>query len=422
MNMDRGDTRLLIEVCRKHDLLHNQIAYVLATAYHETAHTMKPVRETLAATDAQAIARLDRAFAAGQLKWVRSPYWRDGFFGRGYVQLTHFFNYMRAGRELGVPLWNEPERALEPELSAEITVRGMKEGWFTGKKLADYITASKTDYVGARYIVNGKDRAHDIAKLARQYEAALSEDTGPAPAAPKPSTEFIVTDWKAIQRRLMALGFNPGPIDGIRGRRTDAAIVAFKKSIGFRPRPLYGPLTHAALMGTEPIGQPQTGPDRGKPELPWMQAAAAVMGLHEHRNTSQLKNWFHKSIDPRSVPWCGAFVATCHRIADPSVYIPDQYLVARSWGKFGKECPPSFGATLTFWRGSRSGWKGHVGFYVGEDDSAYWVRGGNQSNAVTDTRIAKNRLLEARWPAGVPMTGKRVLLDSKGAPLSTNEA
>lgn len=173
MNMDEGDTRLLIETCRKHGLLRNQVAYVLATAYHETAHTLEPVRETLASTDAQAIARLDRAWERGQLSWVSRPYWRTGFFGRGYVQLTHEYNYRKAGGIIGVDLVSDPSKALEAEISAEITVRGMLEGWFTTKKLGDYITLQRSDYVGARRIVNGTDRARAIAEHAREYEAAL---------------------------------------------------------------------------------------------------------------------------------------------------------------------------------------------------------------------------------------------------------
>lgn len=35
MNLDLGDTKLLIETCKKHGLLRNQAAYVLATAYHD---------------------------------------------------------------------------------------------------------------------------------------------------------------------------------------------------------------------------------------------------------------------------------------------------------------------------------------------------------------------------------------------------
>ena len=42
MDLDIGETRLLIETGRRFGLLRNQLAYVLATAYHETAHTMLP--------------------------------------------------------------------------------------------------------------------------------------------------------------------------------------------------------------------------------------------------------------------------------------------------------------------------------------------------------------------------------------------
>lgn len=44
MNMNLGDTRLLIEAGRKHGLLRNEAIYVLATASLDTARTMKPVR------------------------------------------------------------------------------------------------------------------------------------------------------------------------------------------------------------------------------------------------------------------------------------------------------------------------------------------------------------------------------------------
>lgn len=150
-------------------------AYILATAYHETAHTMQPVRETMASTDAQAISRLDAAWSKGQLKWVKQPYWRrdaDGkaWFGRGYVQLTHKINYSRAGQEIGLALVGDPSLALRPEVSAAIIVRGMRNGWFTGKKLSDYLPG---DYVNARRIVNGTDRAVQIAGYARSFENAL---------------------------------------------------------------------------------------------------------------------------------------------------------------------------------------------------------------------------------------------------------
>lgn len=176
MNLNLGDTRLIIGECANEGLSLNQAAYVLATAYWETARTMKPVRETLAKSDAQAIARLDRAWIKGQLKWVRSPYWRGGFFGRGYVQLTHMANYDKAGAKIGVDLVARPDKALQADVAAKILVKGSNEGWFTGKKLSDYITEARTDWVNARRIINGKDKASTIAKLAGDYATALAAD------------------------------------------------------------------------------------------------------------------------------------------------------------------------------------------------------------------------------------------------------
>jgi len=86
---------------------------------------MQPVREAMASTDAEAIARLERAWAAGRMTGVRTAYWRrdaDGksWLGRGYVQLTHKSNYIRAGRELGVDLVGNPDLAMDPAIAARI--------------------------------------------------------------------------------------------------------------------------------------------------------------------------------------------------------------------------------------------------------------------------------------------------------------
>ncbi|MBV2144255.1 hypothetical protein KUG47_12200 [Falsochrobactrum sp. TDYN1] len=198
MNMNLGDTRLLIEAGRERGLLRNQMAYVLATAYHETAHTMKPVRETLAKTDAKAKEILTKAWKSGKLPWVKSNYWSGGYFGRGYVQLTHKANYERAGRELGVDLVNNPSLALEADIAAQIIVRGMQDGWFTAKELADYITLQYSNFVSARRIVNGTDKANLIAGYARKYDDLLrSEGYGVTPAdkpAPKPEAGIPATE------------------------------------------------------------------------------------------------------------------------------------------------------------------------------------------------------------------------------------
>jgi uncharacterized protein (TIGR02594 family) len=156
-----------------------------------------------------------------------------------------------------------------------------------------------------------------------------------------------------------------------------------------------------------------------------MDAALSVLGLHEGRDTSRLVDWFDKSvswIDPREIPWCGAFVATCHRITDSSVVLPKNPLGAQNWKLWGKEVTPCYGATLVFWRGSPSSWKGHVGFYYGEDETHFYVLGGNQSNAVTVTRIAKSRLIAARMSLNYSGPIKKVYMKHNNTKISYNEA
>ncbi|XKM37779.1 hypothetical protein A4U53_000770 (plasmid) [Rhizobium ruizarguesonis] len=174
-DLDRGDTRLLISECKLHALLRTQCAYVLATAFHETGGLMMPVRETCATSDNQAIARLDSAWAKGKLPWVSSPYWRQGWFGRGYAQLTHENNYRTVSIKLGIDLVSFPAKALIPEIAAKVLVMGLKEGWFTGKKLSDYINLGTTNFIGARHVINGTDHAGKIAKYAVAYDATLEQ-------------------------------------------------------------------------------------------------------------------------------------------------------------------------------------------------------------------------------------------------------
>lgn len=178
-------------------------AYLLATAFHETGQRMQPVRETFADTDEQAVVRLDAAWRKGQLPWVSVPYWNydqtgKAWFGRGHVQLTHRDNYAKAGAKLNVDLLGYPSLALNPDVSAQILVRGCVEGWFTGKKLSDYLPG---DYVGARRVVNGTDRAHLIARYAQTFEIALS---GWEPLTDKDWWRWVSLNrfWKRLQKVL----------------------------------------------------------------------------------------------------------------------------------------------------------------------------------------------------------------------------
>lgn len=154
------------------------LAYELATAFHETAHTMQPVRETKASSDDEAIRILDAAFAKGQLTWVKTPYWRKdaegkSWLGRGLPQLTHKKNYEVMSKALGVDLLANPNRAMEPTIAIDIMFVGMQRGLFTGKSLSDYFNGKDTDWLNARRIINGVESADKVAGYGKAFYAAL---------------------------------------------------------------------------------------------------------------------------------------------------------------------------------------------------------------------------------------------------------
>lgn len=136
-------------------------AYGLATAWHETNHTMQPVVEAYWLSE------------AWRKKNLRYYPWH----GRGYVQLTWKANYEKASEELGVDLIADPDLAMRPAIAAKILVRGMEQGWFTEKRLSDYLpidgSAGHEAYKAARRIINGQDKADLIAKIARSFDSAL---------------------------------------------------------------------------------------------------------------------------------------------------------------------------------------------------------------------------------------------------------
>lgn len=172
VDLNLGYTRMIIAECEAQGLLRNQTAYVLATAYWETARTMQPIREK-----------------GGEAYLRKKKYYP--YVGMGFVQLTWKENYIRAGAELGVDFVRFPKKLLEPRYATPILVTGMREGWFTGKKLSDYITLQKSDFKGARRIINGTDKAKEIADIAAQYDGALKQigyaQEPAAGIAPKPS-------------------------------------------------------------------------------------------------------------------------------------------------------------------------------------------------------------------------------------------
>jgi hypothetical protein len=147
------------------------IAYALATFKWETGHTFQPITEH---GPVSYFARYDPGTQLGTRLGNTQP--GDGlkYRGRGYVQLTGRANYSHDGNLLGLDLLGNPDLALQPEVAYRIASRGMKEGWFTGHRLAAYFPDSgPPDYLGARYIINGSDRAQDIADIAGKMETIL---------------------------------------------------------------------------------------------------------------------------------------------------------------------------------------------------------------------------------------------------------
>ncbi|MEQ8467602.1 S8 family serine peptidase, partial [Coleofasciculus sp. E1-EBD-02] len=175
-----------------------QIAYILATAQHES-HLGRWMEE-LASGDAYE-GRLD----------LGNTQPGDGrrFKGRGYVQITGRSNYTQWSQRLGIDLVSQPHKASEPAIAVKILVQGMRDGTFTGKKLSDYINGSSRDFRNARRIVNGIDKAAEIAQIAENYFNVLNNSNTTTPQPP-PSTSgrrpYVVrpgdTLWVIAQREL----------------------------------------------------------------------------------------------------------------------------------------------------------------------------------------------------------------------------
>lgn len=161
------------------------LAYMLATAFHETNQTMQPVREAY---------WLSEGWRQRNLRYY--PY-----YGRGYVQLTWADNYRRAGQFVGADLLRQPDLAMDAGIAATVMFVGMQEGWFRGdgagrQTLARYFNRTTDDPVGAREIINGREikviggqRVLLATVIARYHagflQAMLAAPRGIAPTMPQ---------------------------------------------------------------------------------------------------------------------------------------------------------------------------------------------------------------------------------------------
>lgn len=140
------------------------LAYMLATTFHETAFTMQPIEE----------------YGKGKGRQYGAAYPPTGkiYYGRGFVQITWWFNYKKMGKILGVDLYNKPELALKMDIASKIMFEGMTTGKsfagdFTGKHLGNYFNKTTDDPFNARRIINGTDAAKKIVAYYYKFLAAL---------------------------------------------------------------------------------------------------------------------------------------------------------------------------------------------------------------------------------------------------------
>ena len=169
-------------------------------------------------------------------------------------------------------------------------------------------------------------------------------------------------------------------------------------------------------------------------EPAWLALARAQIGVREivgPKHSPVIMSWIAEvgakvlglKVNDDETPWCGTFMAWLMLRCGLSA--PAISVRAASWGRagnWGRELlGPRLGCVMVF---TRQG-GGHVGLYVGEDGTHFHILGGNQSNSVSITRIAKDRLADGgmRWPKGPLLPPRRVVrLTPDGVPVTSNEA
>lgn len=229
---------------------------------------------------------------------------------------------------------------------------------------------------------------------------------------------------ETVQERLQQLGYYTGQIDGEAGILTEQATTWFKDANGFLGRPYPGPLTIAALFSADAKARTLPTPRTGEPM--WLAEARALLGTREvvgPGDNPVIMEWAARHgiwYPDDDTPWCGLFVAHCMAIGSPNESRPENPLGARNWLEFGVPAGAEEGAIAVFWRTHPTkSWHGHVAFVTGQSSDAIRVIGGNQSNAVTETWLSRDRVLGFRKPDGTILSDAPRA--STGA-LSTNEA
>jgi uncharacterized protein YvpB len=151
----------------------------------------------------------------------------SAYFGRGYIQITHNYNYKDAGEGIGLgkQLLDKPEMTLQPEIAAKIIT------WFWKKNGVDK-AAEAGDWRQVRRIVNGGYNHYDIFIAA--VERGLQRFTRGinATGAINMGASYGASDFDpggGQSRTVIATGAGSGP-------QAQACVLAYALSLHARDR------------------------------------------------------------------------------------------------------------------------------------------------------------------------------------------
>ncbi|MEB1843800.1 peptidoglycan-binding protein [Xanthomonas campestris pv. campestris] len=279
-----------------------QISYMLATAQHETRNFQAP-EEDFGRSQARKL-----GYSGG-----------EEFYGRGYVHLTHDYNYAKFDKLLGLnsEMVRNPDMAKQPEIAAKVLVVGMRDGLFTGKPLDRYIDNDSHDVYNARRVVNGvtpsKPWSVKAAKECEEYagnwerrvpdliESVKRDGVDLKHSVTSGSTSHQVsksTDGKLEQgergeqvkqlqgqlAQLGAVGRDGKPLkpDGDFGGNTKYAVEQFQREHGLQIDGVAGQQTQAALAKALTQEAPKQPDHTAAPAAPAQAASSPLLSDPRH--------------------------------------------------------------------------------------------------------------------------------------------
>ncbi|WP_127168164.1 peptidoglycan-binding protein [Xanthomonas euvesicatoria] len=279
-----------------------QISYMLATAQHETRNFQAP-EEDFGRSQARKL-----GYSGG-----------EEFYGRGYVHLTHDYNYAKFDKLLGLngEMVRNPDMAKQPEIAAKVLVVGMRDGLFTGKPLDRYIDNDSHDVYNARRVVNGvtpsKPWSVKAAKECEEYagnwerrvpdliESVKRDGVDLKHSVTSGSTSHQVSksndgkleqgergeQVKQLQGQLAQLGAvgrdgKPLHADGDFGGNTKYAVEQFQREHGLQIDGVAGQQTQAALAKALTQASPKQPEHTAAPAAPAQAAASPLLSDPRH--------------------------------------------------------------------------------------------------------------------------------------------